>query len=178
VDEPSKYGVVVTRPNTEGQIEKFVEKPQVFVSNKINAGIYIFNPSILKRIEPRPTSIEKEIFPKMAAEGQLFCMDLKGYWMDVGQPKDFLTGIGLHLNHVSKTHPQELAKGEHIVGNVLIVSSCFVTACCCCIFFFLVLCSNQNSFFFCGVSSLSRTHRPRLERAARSARMSTLARMW
>ena len=49
VEEPSKYGVVVYQPN--GRINRFVEKPQVFVSNKINAGIYIFNPAILDRIE-------------------------------------------------------------------------------------------------------------------------------
>jgi len=49
VEEPSKYGVVVSKPT--GEIERFVEKPQVFVGNKINAGIYIFNPSILNRIE-------------------------------------------------------------------------------------------------------------------------------
>ena len=35
------------------EIERFVEKPKVFVSNKINAGMYIFNPAILKRIEVR-----------------------------------------------------------------------------------------------------------------------------
>lgn len=50
VEEPSKYGVVVFDPNT-GRIEKFVEKPQVYVSNKINAGLYIFNPKMLSRIE-------------------------------------------------------------------------------------------------------------------------------
>lgn len=50
VEEPSKYGVVVFDSNT-GRIEKFVEKPQVYVSNKINAGLYIFNPKMLARIE-------------------------------------------------------------------------------------------------------------------------------
>ncbi len=50
MEEPSKYGVVVYKENT-GQIQRFVEKPKVFVSSKINAGIYIFNPAILKRIE-------------------------------------------------------------------------------------------------------------------------------
>jgi mannose-1-phosphate guanyltransferase beta len=49
VDEPSKYGVVLY--NKSGKIEAFVEKPQEFVSNKINAGIYLFNPSVLERIE-------------------------------------------------------------------------------------------------------------------------------
>ena len=48
VEEPSKYGVVVS--DEQGKIERFVEKPKVYVGNKINAGIYIFNPSILNRI--------------------------------------------------------------------------------------------------------------------------------
>ena len=50
VDEPSKYGVVIYDQQS-GQIESFVEKPQEFVSNKINAGLYIFSTSVLNRIE-------------------------------------------------------------------------------------------------------------------------------
>lgn len=56
------------------------------------SGMYILNPSVLSRIELRPTSIEKEIFPMMSQESQLYAMELEGFWMDVGQPKDFLTG--------------------------------------------------------------------------------------
>ena len=51
VEEPSKYGVVVY--DGKGKIESFVEKPQVFVSNKINAGMYIFNSEVLDRIQVR-----------------------------------------------------------------------------------------------------------------------------
>lgn len=50
VEEPSKYGVVVYDQES-GRIKKFVEKPKEFVSNKINAGLYIFQPKILNRIE-------------------------------------------------------------------------------------------------------------------------------
>lgn len=50
VDDPSKYGVVVNQANSS-KIERFVEKPQTFISNKINAGIYVLNPSVLDRIE-------------------------------------------------------------------------------------------------------------------------------
>ena len=50
VDEPSKYGVVLYEEST-GKIHSFVEKPQEFVSNKINAGMYMFNPSVLNRIQ-------------------------------------------------------------------------------------------------------------------------------
>lgn len=65
---------------------------QEFVGDKINAGIYCCSPKILDRIELRPTSIEKEVFPHVAADGGLYAFTLGGYWMDVGQPKDYLKG--------------------------------------------------------------------------------------
>jgi len=118
VEEPSKYGVVVY--DDDGKIEKFVEKPQEFVSNKINAGLYILNPSILNRIEIRPTSIEKEIFPVMAQAGELYAFELQGYWMDIGQPKDFLVGMCLYLQSLRQKGGEKLHSGEGIVGNVLV----------------------------------------------------------
>eukprot|EP00048_Salpingoeca_helianthica_P011123 m.159615 g.159615 ORF g.159615 m.159615 type:complete len:363 (+) comp15184_c2_seq1:64-1152(+) len=122
VEEPSKYGVVVS-DKTTGEISKFVEKPQIFVGNRINAGIYLFNSSILARIKLQPTSIEKEIFPKMAAEHQLYAQDLPGFWMDVGQPPDYITGVGLFLSFMRKAHPETLATakdGYEIVGDVIV----------------------------------------------------------
>ena len=43
-------------------------------------------------------SIEKEVFPHMASDGELFAMVLNGYWMDIGQPKDFLAGMQMHMD--------------------------------------------------------------------------------
>uniref|UniRef100_A0A3P8YSZ8 mannose-1-phosphate guanylyltransferase n=1 Tax=Esox lucius TaxID=8010 RepID=A0A3P8YSZ8_ESOLU len=119
VEEPSKYGVVVYEAEN-GRIHRFVEKPQVFVSNKINAGMYIFSPSMLKRIQLRPTSIEKEIFPLMAEENHLYAMELQGFWMDIGQPKDFLTGMCMYLQSVRQTAPDRLTTGTGFLGNVLV----------------------------------------------------------
>jgi len=118
VEEPSKYGVVVYEP--DGLIKQFIEKPKEFISNKINAGLYLFTTDILKRIEMKPTSIEREIFPKMAADTQLYSMILDGFWMDIGQPKDFLTGSKLYLNSLRKKNEESLAKGDNIIGNVFI----------------------------------------------------------
>ncbi|BFZ60656.1 mannose-1-phosphate guanyltransferase [Saitoella coloradoensis] len=122
VSEPSKYGVVVMHPDTT-LIERFVEKPVEFVGNRINAGIYIFNPSILKRISLRPTSIEKETFPAMVADKQLHTFDLQGYWMDVGQPKDYLTGTTLYLASLASRKSNLLASTEEDYvygGNVMV----------------------------------------------------------
>ncbi|KAI9315886.1 mannose-1-phosphate guanyltransferase [Dichotomocladium elegans] len=122
VDDPSKYGVIVNRHDSS-QVERFVEKPMEFISNKINAGIYILSPQILSRIELKPTSIEKEVFPVVAADNQLHTFDLEGFWMDVGQPKDFLTGTCLYLGHLAKCSPDQLADPslDYIYkGNVMI----------------------------------------------------------
>ena len=45
--------------------------------------------------------------------------------MDVGQPKDFLTGMCMYLGSIrEKGDPEgQLAKGPNIIGNVIIVSS-------------------------------------------------------
>jgi len=122
VEDPSKYGVVVLDEET-GQVERFVEKPEMFVGNKINAGIYLLNPTVLDRIEVRPTSIEKEVFPEIAREKQLFAMVLPGFWMDVGQPKDYISGLSLYLDSLSRSCSDKLAKGSNIVGNVIIEES-------------------------------------------------------
>lgn len=103
-----------------GKVEKFVEKPKLFVGNKINAGIYLLNPSVLDRIELRPTAIEKEVFPKIAAENKLYAMVLPGFWMDIGQLRDYITGLRLYLDSLRKNSSSKLANGPHIVGNVIV----------------------------------------------------------
>jgi mannose-1-phosphate guanylyltransferase len=80
-----------------GAIERFVEKPQTFVGNKINAGLYLFHTDMIERIPLRPCSIEKEIFPQMASEQHLYQLTLPGYWMDIGQPKDYLSGQKMYI---------------------------------------------------------------------------------
>ena len=66
------------------QVDRFVEKPKTFVGDKINAGIYCLSPSVLNRIEDRPTSIEKETFPLIAADSRLFAM--VRCWLDAQGP--------------------------------------------------------------------------------------------
>ena len=96
VKDPSRFGVIVTDENRK--ILKFVEKPKEFVGDRINAGLYIFSNKILNRIEPKRTSIEREIFPKMAQDEQLYAFHMNGFWADIGKPKDYLYGTQLFLN--------------------------------------------------------------------------------
>ena len=68
-------------------------------------------------------SIEKDVFPQMALAGELHATPLQGFWADVGQPKDFLTGTALYLGSLQKKDRQQMASGPHIQGNVMIDST-------------------------------------------------------
>ncbi|KDP38962.1 hypothetical protein JCGZ_00719 [Jatropha curcas] len=125
VIDPSKYGVVVIREAT-GMVQEFAEKPSTFSRNKINAGIYLLNPSILDQIELKATSIEKEVFPRIAEDKKLFAMSLPGFWMDIGQPRDYIAGQRLYLQFLQQNSSAKLATGPKIVGNVLIDESAVI----------------------------------------------------
>ncbi|KAF5289563.1 hypothetical protein FQA39_LY15010 [Lamprigera yunnana] len=128
VEEPSKYGVVVY--NEFNVIQSFVEKPMEFISNKINAGLYILNNTVIDRIKLQPTSIEKEVFPDMAKDGQLYAFELNGFWMDVGQPKDFLKGMCMYLKFLRQKTPERMYNGPGVVGNVLVDSTAIIGSDC------------------------------------------------
>ncbi|KAI5192248.1 mannose-1-phosphate guanylyltransferase [Nematocida minor] len=109
VDTPSKYGVILT--DSSSQIKRFVEKPKEFVGDRINAGVYIFSKKILDYIEDKPMSIEKDVLPVMIDETVVKTFDLQGFWMDIGQPKDYVTGNMLyHENNPDKCMIHETAK--------------------------------------------------------------------
>jgi mannose-1-phosphate guanylyltransferase len=78
VEDPSRYGVILF--DETGLIQNFIEKPKKFISDKINAGLYLLNKSIIERIPDRPTSIEREVFPKVAADKRLYALVLEGIW--------------------------------------------------------------------------------------------------
>lgn len=121
VEEPSRYGVV--QHDASGKVLRFVNKPKQFSGNLVNAGVAAFSPSVLARLQPKPASMEKEILPVMAQEEQLYCMPLRGYWLDIGSPKHHLLGAQLRLAHHRATEPAILSVHPAVVGDVLISPS-------------------------------------------------------
>jgi mannose-1-phosphate guanylyltransferase len=91
VADPSRYGLVRTAP--EGRVETFLEKPrpEEIDTDLINAGLYVLEPEVLDLVpEGRAVSIEREVFPTLAAEGSVYGIALSGYWLDVGTPESYL----------------------------------------------------------------------------------------
>ena len=124
VDEPAKYGKSVVVPHDTGLIDRFVEHGRTFAGNLINAGVYIFSPSIFERIHMRPTSMEKEVLPALAQEEQLYCKQLDGWWMNIKKPPSFLQGTSYFLAYLRKHRATQLmALGSGCCGNVLVSES-------------------------------------------------------
>lgn len=94
----------------------------------MNAGLYIFNNTLIEKLSLRPSYLEKDVFPILAEEGQLYCLSLKGFWMDIGHPKDYMIGTRFYLQFMKEQGSEELAKGDNIIGNVLIHPSAKVDA--------------------------------------------------
>ena len=116
VEDPSKFGVVVS--DESGKIARFVEKPKEFISDRINAGLYILNMPVIDRVDPGVfRMIENDVFPKMASEGQLYCFNLNGYWADIGQPRDFLRGMKLHLASLERHQNEDLTPRSRLCVN-------------------------------------------------------------
>ena len=51
---------------------------------------------------------------------------VQGFWMDVGQPKDFLTGMCLYLSDLKQKHPEKMYQGPGVVGNALVVGILYI----------------------------------------------------
>ncbi len=88
VDDPSAFGVVAL--GDDQRITDFVEKPEPGTepSNLVNAGTYVFEPSVLARIPAgERVSIERATFPLITAAGGLYGFATDDYWIDAGRPE-------------------------------------------------------------------------------------------
>jgi mannose-1-phosphate guanylyltransferase len=104
VADPSRYGLV--RTAADGRVETFLEKPrpEEIDTDLINAGLYVLEPEVLELVPPGlAVSIEREVFPRLAAEGSVYGVALPGYWLDVGTPESYLQAHRDVLERVFET---------------------------------------------------------------------------
>lgn len=103
VDDPTEFGVMEI--DDDSNIKRFQEKPEPgeAFSNKVNAGHYILEPAVLKRIpEGQKVSMEREVFPDLVDEG-LFGYEFEGYWIDCGRPSSLFKANRTLLEEKEKT---------------------------------------------------------------------------
>ena len=80
--------------DADGRVTAFLEKTPHPVTNRINAGCYVFRRRFIDQI-PAGTvvSVERETFPGLIAAGEVVMGYIDtSYWLDVGTPEAFVRG--------------------------------------------------------------------------------------
>ena len=132
VEDPSRYGVVVS--DSEGRVQAFVEKPPAdeAPSRWINAGMYVLDLAVLDLIpETRPVSIERETFPALVQKGLLFAMADDGFWIDAGTPAAYLEvqialAGGAHVHPTAEIDPSARISNSVIMEHVSVAAGAWV----------------------------------------------------
>lgn len=92
VEDARAFGCVPT--DSDGRVSAFLEKMDNPVTNSINAGCYVFSPSVIDQIPlGKVVSIERETFPALVSSGRpVFGYKEQSYWLDVGTPAALFKG--------------------------------------------------------------------------------------
>jgi NDP-sugar pyrophosphorylase family protein len=100
VEDPTAFGVVPT--DDAGRVTAFLEPDKAVKegrataaepppTNLINAGYYVFEPSVLERMPlDTPIHLETQVYPAMVADGVLYALGSDKYWTDTGTPALYL----------------------------------------------------------------------------------------
>jgi len=89
VEDTSQFGVADLNGDL---IERFIEKPKPkeAPSNWINAGYYVFSPKINSFLPDKGHSmLERDVFPRLAAEGLLYGFKGEGQWFPTDTPERY-----------------------------------------------------------------------------------------
>jgi mannose-1-phosphate guanylyltransferase len=136
VEDARAFGCVPT--DGEGRVTAFLEKMDNPVTNSINAGCYVFQPSVVDRIPlGEVVSIERETFPALVESARpVFGYKEQAYWLDVGTPaalfkgsRDLIAGE-FHAMPGSVIDPSAKVTGKSSLGvNVTVGANVLIDDC-------------------------------------------------
>jgi D-glycero-alpha-D-manno-heptose 1-phosphate guanylyltransferase len=92
VDDVSRYGSV--QIDATGRVLGFTEKTGRNIPGLINAGVYVFNHSIFEHLAQGPSSLERELFPRLLKHG-IYALEERGIFIDIGTPDSYARAQGI-----------------------------------------------------------------------------------
>ncbi len=89
-EHPEKYGVLIS---DNGLLNKIIEKPQEFVGDLVNTGLYKFTNEVFDKIpeiklSPRGEYELTDAITLLAQDKKVKIKRIKDHWMDFGNPED------------------------------------------------------------------------------------------
>lgn len=97
MDDVSAFGVICK--DSRGKILSFKEKPRESAEHSVNTGIYVMSRELLEYI---PCGVKfdfaRDLFPMVM--GDIFAMDIDGYWSDIGTLSSYYLTNNEVANHL------------------------------------------------------------------------------
>jgi D-glycero-alpha-D-manno-heptose 1-phosphate guanylyltransferase len=111
IENQMRYGTVLI--DSDRRVSGFLEKTVARSSGFVNAGVYVFNSKILEFIPHGPSSLERDIFPKILPHG-VHAIEQHGIFIDIGTPEDYAHAQGLseRLYQAASRSPDSGTSGE------------------------------------------------------------------
>lgn len=152
-ESASQFGELVADPDTK-ELLHYTEKPETFVSDLINCGVYVFTPNIFPAIEgvfanwedkaflrrlPSFESfqlatrslpadfvrLDQDILSPLAGKKQLYTYETLDFWEQIKTPGMSLKCSGLYLAQFQQISPKLLASGDG-KKNAMIVGDVYI----------------------------------------------------
>lgn len=129
VEDARAFGCVPI--DAEGRVTAFLEKMDNPITNRINAGCYVFSPDVIGRIPlNKVVSVERETFPALVAEHRpIYGYHEQSYWLDVGTPAALFKGSrDLVVGDFHAMPDCQIAPDAKITGGTSIGARCHIGA--------------------------------------------------
>ena len=142
VKDPCRFGVLVVKNK---EVKKVVEKPEKFISNIANTGLYVLGKSVFKfklRKSPRGEYEIVDYINELVKKESVACEKVKRHWLSVGYPWDLIEANNVLVSKIKNDikgkieknvtvkgklkvgKGTEILSGTYIKGNVVIGENC------------------------------------------------------
>ncbi len=101
VEDAARYGTLTMAQ--DGRVLGFVEKSGRTERGTISAGIYVFSRGALERLPEGRSSLERDLLPRLVAEGSVFGFSTPGPFIDIGTPEDYARAGRIHADLLKRT---------------------------------------------------------------------------
>lgn len=147
-ESASQFGELVSDPVTN-ELLHYTEKPETFVSDRINCGVYIFTPDVFTAIEGVSTQrkdranlrrvssfeamqpdtrslpsnyvrLDQDILTPLAGKKQLYIYETMDFWEQIKTPGMSIKCSSLYLSQFRYTAPHLLASGDGIKKSCIV----------------------------------------------------------
>ncbi|XP_009592611.1 uncharacterized protein [Nicotiana tomentosiformis] len=131
-ESANQFGELVADPVSK-ELLHYTEKPETFVSDLINCGVYVFTPEIFSAIQDVSLNredrdfvrLDQDILSPLAGKKKLYTYETMDFWEQIKTPAMSLKCSALYLAQFQYTTAHLLASGDGtknatIVGDVYI----------------------------------------------------------